>query len=127
MSHTVAARGKRVGLVRDLNPGPGAPEAPIIPLDQRATENVADTSRTNNYAWLVTFTCDAHNIKSHKNRPLLANPFTFVFLFHLSLVQAPDAGERQKWVLALELALQNSHGRPQAPPAQNNHKNRDVD
>ena len=28
---------KNVGLVRDLNPGPGAPEAPIIPLDQRAT------------------------------------------------------------------------------------------
>ena len=26
----------RVGLVRDLNPGPLAPEARIIPLDQRA-------------------------------------------------------------------------------------------
>ena len=25
------------GLVRDLNPGPRAPEARIIPLDQRAT------------------------------------------------------------------------------------------
>ncbi len=28
---------KRGGLVRDLNPGPLAPEARIIPLDQRAT------------------------------------------------------------------------------------------
>ena len=27
----------KVGLVRDLNPGPRAPEAQIIPLDQRAT------------------------------------------------------------------------------------------
>ena len=27
------------GLVRDLNPGPLAPEARIIPLDQRATRN----------------------------------------------------------------------------------------
>lgn len=32
---------------------------------------------------------------------------------HTYHFQAPDAGERQKWVLALELALQNSHGRPQ--------------
>ncbi|KAL1265159.1 hypothetical protein QQF64_003186 [Cirrhinus molitorella] len=33
-----ATRGKRLqsGLVRDLNPGPLAPEARIIPLDQRA-------------------------------------------------------------------------------------------
>ena len=29
-------RGKILGLVRDLNPGPRAPEARIIPLDQRA-------------------------------------------------------------------------------------------
>ena len=28
--------GKNVGLVRELNPGPRAPEARIIPLDQRA-------------------------------------------------------------------------------------------
>ena len=28
---------KDVGLVRELNPGPLAPEARIIPLDQRAT------------------------------------------------------------------------------------------
>ena len=27
---------KKEGLVRDLNPGPRAPEARIIPLDQRA-------------------------------------------------------------------------------------------
>ena len=27
---------KKVGLVRDLNPGPLAPKARIIPLDQRA-------------------------------------------------------------------------------------------
>ena len=27
---------KKIGLVRDLNPGPPAPEARIIPLDQRA-------------------------------------------------------------------------------------------
>ena len=27
------------GLVRDLNPGPLAPKARIIPLDQRATDN----------------------------------------------------------------------------------------
>ena len=26
----------KIGLVRDLNPGPRAPEARIIPLDQRA-------------------------------------------------------------------------------------------
>ena len=26
----------KAGLVRDLNPGPRAPEAQIIPLDQRA-------------------------------------------------------------------------------------------
>ena len=29
-----------VGLVRDLNPGPLAPEARIIPLDQRADEDL---------------------------------------------------------------------------------------
>ena len=28
----------KAGLVRDLNPGPRAPEAQIIPLDQRATQ-----------------------------------------------------------------------------------------
>ncbi len=28
---------KMIGLVRDLNPGPLAPKARIIPLDQRAT------------------------------------------------------------------------------------------
>ena len=28
---------EKLGLVRDLNPGPRAPEARIIPLDQRAT------------------------------------------------------------------------------------------
>ena len=27
---------KKIGLVRDLNPGPLAPKARIIPLDQRA-------------------------------------------------------------------------------------------
>ena len=31
------AERKRVGLARDLNPGPRASEARIIPLDQRAT------------------------------------------------------------------------------------------
>ena len=31
------AAGKRNGLVRELNPGPLAPEARIIPLDQQAT------------------------------------------------------------------------------------------
>ena len=30
---------KIAGLVRDLNPGPLAPEARIIPLDQRARDN----------------------------------------------------------------------------------------
>ena len=35
MVEEVRERGKR-GLVRDLNPGPLAPEARIIPLDQRA-------------------------------------------------------------------------------------------
>ena len=30
---------KNVGLVRDLNPGPLAPKARIIPLDQRAVRN----------------------------------------------------------------------------------------
>ena len=29
-------RARPIGLVRDLNPGPRAPEARIIPLDQRA-------------------------------------------------------------------------------------------
>ena len=32
-------RHKNIGLVRELNPGPRAPEARIIPLDQRATHN----------------------------------------------------------------------------------------
>ncbi len=35
---------EKFGLVRDLNPGPLAPEARIIPLDQRAaryTENIS--------------------------------------------------------------------------------------
>jgi hypothetical protein len=32
----LAARSETAGLVRDLNPGPLAPEARIIPLDQRA-------------------------------------------------------------------------------------------
>ena len=32
------------GLVRDLNPGPLAPEARIIPLDQRATVSYNDKS-----------------------------------------------------------------------------------
>ena len=31
---------KYTGLVRELNPGPRAPEARIIPLDQRATSYV---------------------------------------------------------------------------------------
>ena len=31
---------KKIGLVRDLNPGPLAPKARIIPLDQRAIESV---------------------------------------------------------------------------------------
>ena len=30
--------GQKVGLSRELNPGPLAPEARIIPLDQRASE-----------------------------------------------------------------------------------------
>ena len=30
------------GLVRDLNPGPRAPEAQIIPLDQRANYEIED-------------------------------------------------------------------------------------
>ena len=30
----------KVGLVRDLNPGPLAPKARIIPLDQRADTNI---------------------------------------------------------------------------------------
>ena len=29
-----------IGLVRDLNPGPLAPKARIIPLDQRATYDI---------------------------------------------------------------------------------------
>ena len=33
----VAPQGKILGLVRELNPGPLAPEARIIPLDQRAS------------------------------------------------------------------------------------------
>ena len=32
---------KVTGLVRDLNPGPLAPEARIIPLDQRAGQSLA--------------------------------------------------------------------------------------
>ena len=36
---------KNNGLVRDLNPGPLAPKARIIPLDQRAADNnVMDTN-----------------------------------------------------------------------------------
>ena len=31
---------EKVGLVRDLNPGPLAPKARIIPLDQRADINI---------------------------------------------------------------------------------------
>ena len=33
----LCSKAKGYGLVRDLNPGPRAPEARIIPLDQRAT------------------------------------------------------------------------------------------
>ena len=36
----VEKREKEIGLVRDLNPGPLAPKARIIPLDQRATVKV---------------------------------------------------------------------------------------
>ncbi len=35
--HNVRCDWKNMGLVRDLNPGPRAPEARIIPLDQRAS------------------------------------------------------------------------------------------
>ena len=34
-----------VGLVRDLNPGPLAPKARIIPLDQRATFAYSNSGR----------------------------------------------------------------------------------
>ena len=33
----IESHSKHIGLVRELNPGPLAPEARIIPLDQRAT------------------------------------------------------------------------------------------
>ena len=36
-----------LGLVRDLNPGPLAPEARIIPLDQRASATRKFTSKSN--------------------------------------------------------------------------------
>ena len=35
----------KIGLVRDLNPGPLAPEARIIPLDQRALDCIAGFAR----------------------------------------------------------------------------------
>ena len=35
---------KRQGLVRDLNPGPLAPKARIIPLDQRASIEINSAS-----------------------------------------------------------------------------------
>ncbi len=35
---------KKAGLVRDLNPGPLAPKARIIPLDQRARHTVPVTN-----------------------------------------------------------------------------------
>ena len=34
----------KCGLIRDLNPGPLAPKARIIPLDQRATKALIDVS-----------------------------------------------------------------------------------
>ena len=37
MFHNEVIPEKKLGLVRDLNPGPLAPEARIIPLDQRAS------------------------------------------------------------------------------------------
>ena len=45
------------GLVRDLNPGPLAPEARIIPLDQRATCAIQPTQRLINsqYDGLIRF------------------------------------------------------------------------
>ena len=39
--HTCYCAGKRVGPVRDLNPGPRAPEARIIPLDQLACDTLS--------------------------------------------------------------------------------------
>ena len=38
MSYFMRQKVRKVGLVRELNPGPLAPEARIIPLDQRAND-----------------------------------------------------------------------------------------
>lgn len=43
---------RRDGLVRDLNPGPLAPKARIIPLDQRA--DVGEVEKVNNLRELYT-------------------------------------------------------------------------
>ena len=48
-----------IGLVRDLNPGPLAPEARIIPLDQRAVDpilvaNVPFSEHFAHYSLIVT-------------------------------------------------------------------------
>ena len=46
------ARCTLYGLVRDLNPGPLAPKARIIPLDQRASANLATTTKSHKVLWL---------------------------------------------------------------------------
>ena len=40
---------KITGLVRDLNPGPRAPEARIIPLDQRALDGATFEANQDRY------------------------------------------------------------------------------
>ena len=55
--HSISSRiiiACKTGLVRDLNPGPLAPEARIIPLDQRAIQCVA-----HRYAVIIKFATDS--------------------------------------------------------------------
>ena len=55
---------KRKGLLRELNPGPLAPEARIIPLDQAANETESLSKKANyNSAELVTLRTGAETAK----------------------------------------------------------------
>ena len=67
---------KHVGLVRDLNPGPLAPKARIIPLDQRATWCIFKSGLTSKWRYWSTkhvtcgcktcsFQCQIHLLQSH--------------------------------------------------------------